>query len=150
MRTNTVVRPVHLDRGNVLRIVDGRGLRLTPASGIVWLTEQDSANDHVLAPGDTHALEQDGLALVLAHRPGRVMLEVPAGTPAPYRVEIAMSESGAGRRIVLRVARSLRLRAWRMAGGRAWRAFVAWWNAPRVHVQGAREAIEARFPYPYY
>ena len=90
---------VHLDCGNVLRIHGGRGLRLTPVSGVLWITEEGSLDDTVLLPGRTHRIEGTGLALVLAHRPARVDLEVPAGTWAPRRVDLAMADGEPGRRV---------------------------------------------------
>jgi hypothetical protein len=156
-RTNAVVKPVYLDRGNVLRIVDGPGLRVTPASGVLWVTEQNSANDQVLMPGRTFELERPGLALVLAHRPAQVMVELPAGIPTPERVEIAFSEGGRGRRVVLRVAHSLRLDVLLRFGRRLLSRLVTASSAPRGHdwayrhvdADSPREMLERRFPYPY-
>ncbi|HEX6138724.1 MAG TPA: DUF2917 domain-containing protein [Casimicrobiaceae bacterium] len=91
-----LVKPVTLERGNVLRILDGRGTQLTPASGVLWITEERSANDTVLLPGDTHRLGNPGTTVVLAYRPGRIVLEVPAGTQVPRRVDIACAEGEPG------------------------------------------------------
>ena len=157
-KTNAVLKPVYLDRGNVLRIVDGPGVRVTPASGVLWVTEQNSANDQVLMPGRTFELERPGLALVLAHRPAQVMVELPAGTPTPERVEIAFNEAGPGRRIVLRVARTLRLTVLLRFARRVMNRMMVASNAPRHHggfarhvdADSPRDALEQRFPYPYY
>jgi len=88
-----------LDRHKLLRIYDGEGMRLTPASGVVWITEEESANDTILLPGDSYQLEKPGLALVHAHRAARVMMEVPAGTAAPRRVDFALMTGVRGRRV---------------------------------------------------
>jgi hypothetical protein len=90
-----------LDRGDLLCISDGRGMRLTPASGVLWITEEQDINDTILKPGDAHRIKNSGLALVLAHRPGRVVLEVPAGVSPPRSVDLAAAEGEPGRRIAL-------------------------------------------------
>ncbi len=97
--SGTMRRAVRLDRGNVLRISDGGGLRLTATSGVLWITEEGKLEDVVLLPGETHRLESAGLALALAHRAACVRLEVPAGTFAPGYVEIAPADGAAGRRL---------------------------------------------------
>ena len=92
-----LLKRIDLDRGNVLRIRDGRGLQLTAASGVLWIAEERSVNDTVLQPGDTHRIGNGGVAMVLAHRGARVVMEVPAGTPLPRRVELAPTEGSPGR-----------------------------------------------------
>ena len=92
-------RTIGLDRDDLLRIYDGKGLRVTNASGVLWITEEQSANDTVLLPGETHELEAPGLALVQAHRPSCVVLEQGAGTTVPRRVELAFTSGSVGRRL---------------------------------------------------
>ncbi len=98
---SSIVRPVALDRGNVLRIKNGRGTQICAASGVLWITEENSLEDHVLRPGDVLALVQLGLAIVLAHQKARVVVEVPAGVTPPRAIEMAMLDGEPGRRIVL-------------------------------------------------
>ena len=98
---SALVKPIALDRGNVLRIRNGAGTRIRAASGGLWITEENSPDDHVLLPGDTLMLAQAGLAIVLAHRPARVILEVPPGSGAPSAVEMALADGEPGRRIAL-------------------------------------------------
>ena len=83
----SIVKPIALDRDNLLRILNGRGTRIHVASGVLWVTEENNPDDHVLLPGDTIDLTKKGTAIVLAHRPARVVIEVPyrRGTPAPGR-----------------------------------------------------------------
>ena len=69
-------RYIQLDRGDMLRILDGRGTQLTSASGVLWITEEGSADDNVLLPGTSHRIENAGMALVSAHRNARVVLGV--------------------------------------------------------------------------
>jgi hypothetical protein len=96
-----LVKPIALDRGNVLRIRNGAGTRIRAASGVLWITEENSPDDHVLLPGDTLVLAQPGCAIVLAHRPARVILEVPPGGVAPSAVEMALADGEPGTRIAL-------------------------------------------------
>ena len=42
---------VRLDADMVLRIRDGRGTRLRAAAGVIWVTQEGSANDTVLDAG---------------------------------------------------------------------------------------------------
>ncbi|HXX83549.1 MAG TPA: DUF2917 domain-containing protein [Casimicrobiaceae bacterium] len=107
----TLRKPVHLDRGSMLRIVDGQGTQLVPASGVIWITEEQSANDTVLLSGETHRLEKKGLTLVLAHRAARLLLKVPAGTLPPRRVDLVQVEGEPGRRIPFGMSRRFSLRA---------------------------------------
>ena len=93
----SVQRTVGLDRGNLLRIYDAEGMRLTPASGVLWITEDQSANDTILLPGDTHQLERPGLTLVHAHRAARVVMELPVGKTPPRRVDFALASGARGR-----------------------------------------------------
>lgn len=96
-----IVKPVALDRGNVLRIRRGRGTRVRVASGVLWVTEENSPEGHVLLPGDAIDLAQTGTAIVLAHRVSRVVIEVPAGIAPPRAVEMAMADGEPGMRIAL-------------------------------------------------
>jgi hypothetical protein len=96
-----IVRPVALDRGNLLRIRNGRGTRIRVASGVLWVTEENSPEDHILLPGDAINLAQPGTAIVLAHEVSRVVLEVPVGVTPPRAVEMAMADGKPDMRIAL-------------------------------------------------
>ncbi len=98
---SSIVRPVALNRGNVLRIKNGRGTRVHAASGVLWITEENSHEDHVLLPGDAIDLAKTGTAIVFAHRTARVVVEVPAGVTPPHAVEMALADGESGRRIAL-------------------------------------------------
>jgi hypothetical protein len=110
-------KPIHLERGDWLRIHDGRGTRLTPASGVLWITEEGSAVDAVLLPGEAHRLENPGIALVLAHRPARVVLEVPSGESPPRLVDHVFPDGTSRRRIAFGHRTALSLGAWAAAIG---------------------------------
>ena len=110
-------KPIHLDQGDWLRIRDGRGTRLTPASGVLWITAAGSAVDTVLLPGEAHRLENPGIALVLAHRPARVVLEVPPRESPPRLVDLVFHDGTTRRRIVFGPRRDRSFRAWAAAIG---------------------------------
>ena len=96
-----IVRPLALDRGDSLHIRNGRGTRVRAASGVLWITEENSPADHVLLPGDAIDLAQTGMAIVLAHRAARVVVEVPSGVRPPRAVEMALAGGGSRWRIAL-------------------------------------------------
>jgi len=79
---------VLLDADTVLRIRDGRGTRLSCAGGIVWITQEGSANDTMLEAGGDLTLEFDGTTLAGSHR-GAVVVEIHAGRVPPALVETA-------------------------------------------------------------
>ena len=97
----TIARLVALDRGDVLRIKNGRGTRVRATDGVLWITEENSPDDHVLLPGGSLELAQTGLAIVLAHRAARVVVEVPAGVTPPRSVELTLGRGQRGMRIAL-------------------------------------------------
>jgi len=92
---------IALDRANVVRIRNGRGTRVRAVSGVLWVTEEYSLADHILLPGDAIELAQRGTAILLAHRPARIVLEVPAGVRPPDDVEAALADGEPGTRIAL-------------------------------------------------
>jgi hypothetical protein len=98
---------VHFDGGNLLRIRDGAGTRLTAAAGLLWITEEGSLKDTVLMPRERHQIENHGLTLVFADRPAQLALEVPAGTGVPRSVHL-FSAAGEQR---IAVDREMRLLA---------------------------------------
>jgi hypothetical protein len=57
---------IDLQRGRVLRVMDGAGSTVTAHAGSVWITEQDSLRDVVLRPGQSVRLRRSGLAVVEA------------------------------------------------------------------------------------
>ena len=101
MTTEALVRPVALDRGDVLRIRDGGGLTLRPVSGVLWVTEEKHGDDRVIAPGDECRLEGMGLALVFAHRASRVVIEAPRGLGRIPDLRIAAHGADASRKVRL-------------------------------------------------
>jgi hypothetical protein len=57
---------IDLQRGKLLRILGGAGSTVTAHGGSVWITEEASARDVVLRPGQSLKLQRPGLALVEA------------------------------------------------------------------------------------
>jgi hypothetical protein len=57
---------IELKRGNVLRLRGARGTTVTARWGAVWITEEESLRDVVLAPGESFTLVRPGLALIQA------------------------------------------------------------------------------------
>ena len=98
---STIAGLVALDRGDVLRIKNGRGTRVHATDGVLWITEENSPDDHVLLPGGSRELALTGLAIVLAHRAGRVVVEVPAGVKPPRSVELTLDRGKRRVRIAL-------------------------------------------------
>lgn len=89
---------VLLDSDTVLRIRDGRGTRLSCAGGVVWITQEGSANDTVLEAGSDLTLEFDGTTLAGSHR-GAVVVEIHAGRIPPALVE-TMTPAGSSWRLL--------------------------------------------------
>ena len=95
-----IVARVHLARANVLRVHDGRATIIRALSGMLWITEEGSVKDTVLAAGEVHRIENQGMALVLAHHAGRVVLEVPPGDRGPRMLEIVMRDGDSVHRVL--------------------------------------------------
>ena len=149
-QTRSVKKPIALDRDNLLRIYDGAGLRLTPASGVLWITEEQSANDTVLLPGDTHRLENPGLAVVQAHRAARVLIELPAGAVAPRRVDFALALGGPGRRIAFPTRGRAWVERWARTIALATRRSLAALTYARGRMSDIRDEASRDFPFPYF
>jgi hypothetical protein len=66
-----------LGEGNLLRVMDGQGLLVSVAHGVVWITQEGDAQDIVLDAGDSFRLVRDGLTLVHALQPSRLTLSAP-------------------------------------------------------------------------
>lgn len=82
---------IGLPRGSLLRIDDGAGMLVHVREGEVWLTEEDSAADHLLGPGQQYRLTRGGAALAHAFRRSVVTLSVPDGLRPARRIALARS-----------------------------------------------------------
>ena len=119
--------PMALEHADLLCIRNGPGTRLRVASGVLWLTEEDGFEDHVLSSGDVITLARRGTALVYTFRPARVVMEIPVGVAPPDAVQTFLA-GGQGERpgpLAAPAARSLTamLRAAAIAVGRALASF---------------------------
>ena len=67
---------VQLPQGGLwsVRSANGEALRLTCGDGLLWLTYEGDAKDHVLHPGGTFHLERPGHVVVQALRPSTFCL----------------------------------------------------------------------------
>lgn len=83
---------VSLDRANSLRIRNGRGTRIRVASGVLWVTEENGLADHTLTAGDSLDLTCKGTAIAFAHRPSRVILDVPLGLALSRSIDLVLTE----------------------------------------------------------
>jgi hypothetical protein len=93
--------PVALKANQVLRVQHGQGMRVTATSGILWLSEEGSLDDHVLRPGDSLTLVRSGKTLALAVQPSCAIVELPHGVLPPRVLEVAPSDGRPGVRIDL-------------------------------------------------
>jgi hypothetical protein len=66
---------IELSRGNVVRLRGTRGTTVTARTGAVWITEEESPRDVVLAAGESFTLTRSGLALVQAFRDASIRVD---------------------------------------------------------------------------
>lgn len=109
--------PVKVRRGGVLRIDDGAGLLVCVWTGEVWVTEQDSAEDHVLVAGQSLRLSRGGTALVHAFRCARLSLSSAGEALSASRITLRERGSPAPA-LVYRREGALGAALRRLAGGR--------------------------------
>jgi hypothetical protein len=57
---------LRLAKGQVLRVRDGAGSTVCAREGVLWVTEENSASDVLLAAGQCFRLRKPGLAVVQA------------------------------------------------------------------------------------
>ena len=65
---------LRLARGQTLKVHDGAGSTICAREGTVWITEENSRRDIVLAPGACFRVDQPGLTLVQAFADASVSL----------------------------------------------------------------------------
>jgi len=66
MNTDLKLCATHLPRGQLHRVVKGRGTLLQCLGGTLWLTQQDDPRDIVLEAGDKAVIERNGTSMVSA------------------------------------------------------------------------------------
>jgi hypothetical protein len=57
---------VRLARGQTMKVHDGAGSTICAREGTVWITEENSGNDVLLAPGQCFRLQKRGTAVLQA------------------------------------------------------------------------------------
>jgi hypothetical protein len=55
-----------LERDQLVAVRDGRGVRILCLSGALWITQEQSAQDVILEPGQSVLIYRPGLTLVTA------------------------------------------------------------------------------------
>lgn len=120
-----MTRVLYLERDNVLRIIDGAGVRVVAATGVVWLTEEHVSADIVLGAGASHVIGSLGKTVLLAHRPAWVLVQLPAGTTTS-RIELASRDGRPGTPVVVRAHAAMLVARWcaRMLGRLAGMVFT--------------------------
>jgi hypothetical protein len=63
-RTDSSFQSIGVPRGSVVKVHDGRGMRMCVVNGMVWVTQSGSAGDVFLDAGECLRIEHDGLTLV--------------------------------------------------------------------------------------
>ena len=69
---------IQLARGDLMGIRRGRGALVFLNEGVVWLTQDGDAGDHVITRGTWFRLGRDGVAYIQALRPAAVTVTAPA------------------------------------------------------------------------
>jgi hypothetical protein len=141
-------KALRLDTGNVIRIFDGGGMRLSVTSGVVWITEEGIVDDFVLLPGDSHRIVNAGLTLALAHREAQVTMTVLSGAFPPRRVDVALADGRPGRRVAFSADYMVRLRAMRAACAGALRKAIA--TARELVASRSRKSDPPDVPFPHH
>jgi hypothetical protein len=105
-----------MPRGSSLRIDDGRGMLVYVWEGELWLTQEDSQKDHMLAAGGCFRIDRDGATIAHSLRRSVVTLSSPEADCQ-------------ARRIVLVKGAALPLVLHRETGWRAIRTLRRLWHA---------------------
>jgi len=85
MNLELVAPELALDAGQVVSLDDAEGTRILARTGRVWVTEEGSAKDYIVGPGDTLIVAHGGRTVVQALQPS--WISIGEGTPAandPY------------------------------------------------------------------
>jgi len=148
LRADERRKTLRLDAGNVIRIVDGGGMRLTVSTGVVWITEEGIVDDFVLLPGDSHRIVNAGLTLAHAHRAAQVTMAVPSRAFLPRRVDIALADGRPGRRVAFSADYAVRLRVIRAAIAGAFRKAIV--TAREFITSRSRKSDAPDVPFPHH
>ena len=75
MRLDIKDPTLYLNTGEVLALDDAAGKRIRAAMGLVWVTEEDEHDDHIVAMGDSLTVTRDGRTVVQALEPSWVEIQ---------------------------------------------------------------------------
>ena len=64
-----------LEPGQVVTLDDAQGVRIRATGGTVWVTYEDSANDHIVEPGKTLVIARNGRTVVQALQPAHLAVQ---------------------------------------------------------------------------
>ena len=76
-----------LGRDGLLAVRDAKGSRVTCLTGSLWITEDQRVRDVIVEAGDSFAIEQPGLTLIMALEPAT--LRVRERHEAPWATRVA-------------------------------------------------------------
>ena len=85
---------MHLPRGGLLRIKNGRDLSVHVWEGTLWLTQEHDRRDIVLEAGQSFRLDRRGSCLLEATRPSAVALSSPHDHGFAQAIELIPAGSG--------------------------------------------------------
>jgi Protein of unknown function (DUF2917) len=66
MRIELKTGALQLQRGQMLRVVDGAGSTVCASHAAVWITEENKPRDIVVEPGGCYRLSERGVAVIEA------------------------------------------------------------------------------------
>jgi hypothetical protein len=75
---------VALQTGQLATVARPRGVRLTCVSGMLWVTQGDSAKDLVLYTGETLSFDRRSPVYLYALKAGEARIEAPQAEPSPW------------------------------------------------------------------
>ena len=84
---------LHLGRGSMLRIEDGRDMVLIVRAGALWLTQPGDPRDRYLHTGDWFTISSRGLTLVSALRASSVSLVSPRVSGFAQHIDVVRTSS---------------------------------------------------------
>ena len=91
---NAIQGSVQLRRGSLMRIADGRGMRVCVRRGSVWITEEGGARDHFLGAGEQFTLTRRGTALLSALEASLVSLAASRQSRLAERIGLVRAGTG--------------------------------------------------------
>jgi hypothetical protein len=85
---------VTLARGSLLRIEDGREMRVTVLAGGIWLTQEGDRRDRYVGAGDSCLINARGLTLISALGRSLISLASPYHGGFAQRIDLVRAHTG--------------------------------------------------------